>query len=91
MQAEGLGEVEIHLHHGVEKPDTAENLRKVLIEFRDCLAEEHKCLSRFDGERQAEICVCSRQSGAWQIRAAENFAALMMKCRFCRKRAVMLI
>ncbi len=48
MQAEGLGEVEIHLHHGVEKPDTAENLRRVLTEFRDCLANEHKCLSRFD-------------------------------------------
>ena len=52
MQAEGLGEVEIHLHHGVEKPDTAENLRKSLIEFRDILAEEHKCLSRFDGDEQ---------------------------------------
>ncbi len=50
MQAEGLGEVEIHLHHGVEKPDTAENLRKVLTDFRDCLAAEHKCLSRFDGQ-----------------------------------------
>ncbi len=49
MQAEGLGEVEIHLHHGVGQPDTAENLRKTLIEFRDCLAEEHLCLSRFDG------------------------------------------
>jgi hypothetical protein len=49
MQSEGLGEVEIHLHHGVEKPDTAENLRKVLTGFRDCLAEEHKCLSRFGG------------------------------------------
>ncbi len=48
MQAEGLGEVEIHLHHGVEKPDTAENLRKSLIEFRDILAEDHKCLSRFN-------------------------------------------
>lgn len=48
MQAEGLGEVEIHLHHGVEKPDTAENLRKSLTEFRDILAEDHKCLSRFD-------------------------------------------
>jgi hypothetical protein len=48
MQAEGLGEVEIHLHHGVEKPDTAENLRKTLVEFRDCLAEEHRCLSRFE-------------------------------------------
>ena len=52
MQAEGLGEVEIHLHHGIEKPDTAENLRNVLNEFRDCLAEEHKLLSRFENERQ---------------------------------------
>jgi hypothetical protein len=50
MQAEGLGDVEIHLHHGIEKPDTAENLRKSLIEFRDILAEEHKCLSRMDGD-----------------------------------------
>ncbi len=49
MQAEGLGETEIHLHHGVEKPDTAENLRKTLIEFRDCLAEQHHSLSRMDG------------------------------------------
>ncbi len=50
MQAEGLGDVEVHLHHGVEKPDTAENLRKSLIEFRDILAERHKCLSRINGE-----------------------------------------
>ncbi len=49
MQKEGLGEVEIHLHHGIEQPDTAENLRKVLLDFRDRLAEEHLCLSRFDG------------------------------------------
>lgn len=46
MQRENLGEVEVHLHHGVEAPDTSENLRKSLIEFRDCLAEQHKCLSR---------------------------------------------
>ncbi|MEZ5346273.1 MAG: hypothetical protein R2681_12050 [Pyrinomonadaceae bacterium] len=50
MQSEGLGEVEIHLHHGVEKPDTAENLRRELTEFRDKIAEKHQCLSRFDGE-----------------------------------------
>jgi hypothetical protein len=50
MQAEGLGEVEVHLHHGVETPDTAANLRKTLEDFRDCLAEEHQCLSTFDGE-----------------------------------------
>jgi hypothetical protein len=52
MQSEGLGETEIHLHHGVEKSDTAENLRKSLVDFRDCLAEEHKLLSRFEGESQ---------------------------------------
>jgi hypothetical protein len=49
MQAEGLGETEIHLHHGVEKPDTAENLRRTLVNFRDRLAEEHRSLSRMDG------------------------------------------
>jgi hypothetical protein len=51
MQAEGLGETEIHLHHGVEKPDTSENLRKILIEYRDIFAEEHKLLSRSDGDK----------------------------------------
>ncbi|MFM9903214.1 MAG: hypothetical protein ACKVQJ_01430 [Pyrinomonadaceae bacterium] len=50
MQAEGLGEVEIHLHHGVERPDTAENLKKTLLGFRDTLAEKHKCLSQMDGK-----------------------------------------
>jgi hypothetical protein len=46
LQSEGLGEVEIHLHHGVDEPDTAENTRRQLLEFRDALAEEHRCLSR---------------------------------------------
>ncbi len=48
MQAEGLGEVEVHLHHGVDRPDTTENLRQMLVGFRDALAEKHKCLSRMD-------------------------------------------
>jgi len=48
LQADGYGEVEIHLHHGVDHPDTPENLRRVLTEFRDVLAEDHKCLSRVD-------------------------------------------
>jgi hypothetical protein len=52
LQSEGFGEVEVHLHHGLEGPDTEENLRRVLVEFRDALAEEHKCLSRMDGEGQ---------------------------------------
>lgn len=50
MQAEGLGETEVHLHHGVDKPDTAENLKRTLVEFRDTLAERHKMLSRMNGE-----------------------------------------
>jgi len=41
----GWGEIEIHLHHGVESPDTPENTRRQLIEFRDALAFRHGCLS----------------------------------------------
>lgn len=50
LQAEGFGEVEIHLHHGVDEPDNAANLRRSLETFRDLLAEEHQCLSREDDE-----------------------------------------
>jgi len=46
LQSEGLGETEIHLHHGVDKPDTAESLRSMLQTFRDVLSVEHKLLSR---------------------------------------------
>jgi hypothetical protein len=46
LQQEGFGEVEVHLHHGVEQPDTAANTKRQLLEFRDALAEEHHCLSR---------------------------------------------
>lgn len=46
LQGSGYGEVEIHLHHGIEKPDSALNTRRILETFRDILAEEHKCLSR---------------------------------------------
>ena len=45
LQRDGFGEVEVHLHHGVGQPDTAENLRRVLIDFRDTLANEHGMLS----------------------------------------------
>src|SRR6266480_267113 len=50
LQADGFGEVEIHLHHGVDGPDTAENTRQMLERFRDVLAEEHKCLARVVGD-----------------------------------------
>jgi hypothetical protein len=45
----GWGEIEVHLHHGVEAPDTQENTRRVLVEFRDAL-QGHGCLSRWQGE-----------------------------------------
>lgn len=45
----GWGEIEVHLHHGVQTPDNAENTRRQLVSFRDTLAEEHGCLSYLDG------------------------------------------
>jgi len=44
----GWGELEIQLHHGLTGPDTAENTRRVISEFRDNLVR-HGCLSRWDG------------------------------------------
>jgi hypothetical protein len=41
----GWGEVEIHLHHGIPHPDTAENTRRLLTEYRDQLAFRHRCLA----------------------------------------------
>ena len=46
LQRDGFGEVEVHLHHGVDEPDTAANTRFMLEQFRDALAYEHGCLSR---------------------------------------------
>ena len=45
----GWGEVEIHLHHGMSAPDTADNTRRQLTEFRDALALRHHCLGMEDG------------------------------------------
>jgi hypothetical protein len=52
LEADGLGEVEIHLHHGVERPDTAGLTRRALVDFRDLVAEEHNCLSCEEGDRR---------------------------------------
>lgn len=46
---EGWGEVEIHLHHGMNVPDSAENTRRQLLGFRDALARTHGALSYLDG------------------------------------------
>ncbi len=45
----GWGEVEVHLHHGTSHPDTAENTRRVLTEYRDRLAFRHRCLALEEG------------------------------------------
>jgi hypothetical protein len=44
----GWGEIEIHLHHGVGIPDTGENTRRALTEFRNALAARG-CLARENG------------------------------------------
>lgn len=44
----GWGEIEIHLHHGVEAPDTKENTLYTLVDIRDALAARG-CLSRENG------------------------------------------
>ena len=64
LQAAGYGEVEVHLHHGVDRPDTPENTRRALITFRDLLAEEHKCLSR---EHSAAVPKYGFVHGNWAL------------------------
>ncbi len=64
LQADGYGEVEVHLHHGVERPDTAENTRYMLTNFRDLLSEEHKCLSR---EREGALPKYGFVHGNWAL------------------------
>lgn len=45
----GWGETEVHLHHGIPEPDTPENARRLLSEFRDHLAYRHGCLALEEG------------------------------------------
>jgi hypothetical protein len=45
----GWGEIEVHLHHGTRHPDTEENTRRQLLDFRNILASEHRSLSFLDG------------------------------------------
>ncbi|MGB9073316.1 MAG: hypothetical protein WCC22_11810 [Terriglobales bacterium] len=49
---DGWGELEVHLHHGISHPDTAENTRRLLTELRDRLAFRHHCLATEDGSDQ---------------------------------------
>ncbi len=45
----GWGEIEIHLHHGLPHPTTAEATQRELVNFRDVLARDHGCLSYEEG------------------------------------------
>jgi hypothetical protein len=47
----GWGEIEVQLHHGVHVPDTPENTRRQLVEFRDFLVTLG-CLSRTPGDQK---------------------------------------
>ena len=67
LQADGYGEVEIHLHHGVGQPDTAENTRQMLERFRDVLAEEHKCLARTVGDNPSSQPKYGFVHGNWAL------------------------
>lgn len=49
---QGWGEIEIHLHHGVDAPDTAENTRRLLTDFRDTLVSRHGALCLMEGSTQ---------------------------------------
>jgi hypothetical protein len=48
----GWGEVEVHLHHGLPEPTTADETEKLLVSFRDALAHDHGCLSYLAGDAQ---------------------------------------
>ena len=45
---DGWGEIEVHLHHGIETAGTPETTRQLLADFRDALVR-HGCLSQLDG------------------------------------------
>jgi hypothetical protein len=49
----GSGELEIHLHHGMDAPDTPENTRRQLVAFRDVLFLNHRSLCLLDGSGEA--------------------------------------
>jgi len=64
----GWGEIEIHLHHGIESPDSAENTERSLTSFRDAL-EKEGCLSRWQGEGPARYAFVH---GNWALANSAN-------------------
>jgi hypothetical protein len=81
---DGWGEIEIHLHHGIEVPDTPENTRRSLLEFRDTLVD-HGCLSRWNGEGPARYAFVH---GNWALAnsAGGRFCGVDQEMQILRKR-----
>jgi hypothetical protein len=52
----GWGETEIHFHHGISEPDTPENTRRLLSDFRDRLGYKHRCLALEEGSWEPRYC-----------------------------------
>lgn len=48
----GWGEIEIHLHHGMDSADTAENTRRQIVAFRDALVQKHGSLCFMEGSKE---------------------------------------
>jgi len=65
---QGWGEVEVHLHHGMDGPDTTENTRKTLEAFRSRLVE-HGCLSKLDNNATPQYAFVH---GNWALANSAN-------------------
>ena len=85
----GWGEIEIHLHHGVTEPATAESTREQLVRFRDTLAHDHGCLSYKDGD-SSPVCFVHGNFALANLPAGLG-AAWMMKCMSSPKPVAMWI
>ena len=64
----GWGEIEVHLHHGIRQPDSAQGTRRMLVEFRDRLVDLG-CLSRWDGAGPARYAFVH---GNWALANSAN-------------------
>ncbi len=62
----GWGELEVHLHHGVQAPDTAENTRRLLESLRDELASLG-CLARREGDGRSSPPRYAFVHGNWAL------------------------
>ena len=83
MQEAGLGEVEIHLHHGVKEPDTAENLRAVLVHYQDIFAQNTNACRVGPDDRTPRYAFIHGNL-ALANSAGGRFCESTLRCRFWR-------